>query len=50
MRKTLHSYLPISCICSYRLHMIEKQKQRTIIFYKDYFENFFVGQRAVKGW
>ena len=26
--------------------MIEKQKQRTIIFYKDYFENFFVGQRA----
>ncbi len=26
--------------------MIEKQKQRTIIFYKDYFENFFVRQRA----
>jgi len=26
--------------------MIEKQKQRTIIFYKDYFENFFVQQRS----
>jgi phage-related protein len=26
--------------------MGEKQKHRTIIFYKDYFENFFVKQRA----
>jgi len=26
--------------------MIEKNKQRTIIFYKDYFENFFVQQRS----
>lgn len=26
--------------------MGEKQKHRTIIFYKDYFENFFVRQRA----
>lgn len=25
--------------------MTEKQKQRTIIFYKDYFEDFFVKQR-----
>jgi phage-related protein len=26
--------------------MSEKKKHRTIIFYKDYFENFFVRQRA----
>jgi len=26
--------------------MREKQKHRTIIFYKDYFENFFVRQRS----
>jgi hypothetical protein len=25
--------------------MVEKQKYRTIIFYKDYFQDFFVKQR-----
>lgn len=32
----------IPYICS----MVEKQKHRTVIFYKDYFEKFFVRQRA----
>jgi len=26
MQKTLHSYLPISCICSYRLHEVHSSQ------------------------
>ena len=36
MRKTLHSYLPISCICSYRLHQGTELIQIFNTVYKQY--------------
>ena len=44
MQKTLHSYLPISCICSYRLHLdVEPGKKvRFIIGFGFYLSYLFL--------